>query len=275
MTKRFAALLSVAGATMALLALTAGMALAATPAPGFSQFAGCPTKAEKAEIEACYTLTVKSGNFKVGSKNVPIENPITISGGWGPAEKTYYNSKGGMTKAKQKVPGGIIGLTGLTWLAEVLGSSALTLYATTELAGTPSAPLNPPFQVPVKIHLENSTGVLGPNCYIGSTASPIMLNLITETTHPPAPNKPITGRQPELELSPKNESIILLKNGEYVDNSFSAPSASGCTLTLFGFIPISLNGLVNAQSGLPAAAGTNETRQVADAEVAEESYVYP
>jgi hypothetical protein len=275
MTKRVSALLSVAGATMALLAFTAGIAQATTPAPGFSQFAGCPSKAEKAEIEACYTLKVKSGNFKVGNKNVPIEKPITISGGWGPAEKTYFNSKGGMSKAKQKVPGGIIGLTGLTWLAEVLGSEALTLYATTELAGTPSAPLNPPFQVPVKVHLENTTGVLGPNCYIGSNSNPIMLNLITETTSPPPPNKPITGRQPELEVSPLNESIILLKNGEYVDNSFSAPGASGCTLTLFGFIPISLNSLVNAQSGLPAAAGTNETRQVADAEVAEESYVYP
>src|ERR1700742_3389506 len=246
MTKRFIALLSVAGSTMAVLALTASLATAATPAPGFSQFAGCPSKAEKAEIEACYTIKIKSGNFKVGSKNVPIENPITLSGGWGPAEKSYFSPKGGMTKAKQKVPGGVIGLTGLTWLAEVLGSSALTLYATTELAGTPSAPLNPPFQVPVKVHLENSTGVLGPNCYIGSTANPIMLNLITETTNPPAPNNPITGRQPELEVSPTNESIILLKNGEFVDNSFSAPSASGCTLTLFGFIPIRLNSLVEA-----------------------------
>lgn len=275
MRKRYAALLSIAGAMTAVLALMVPAAEATTPAPGFGQFAGCPTKAEKAEIEACYTIKIKSGNFKMGSKNVPIENPVTISGGWGEAEKTYYNSKGGMTKAKQKVPGGVIGLTGLTWLAEFLGSSALTLYATTELAGTPSAPLNPPFQVPVKVHLENTTGVLGSNCYIGSNSSPIMLNLITETTSPPAPNKPITGRQPELEISPTNESIILLKNGEYVDNSFSAPGASGCVLTLFGFIPVSINGLVNLQAGLPSAAGNNETRQVADAEVAEEGFVYP
>ncbi|HEX3363226.1 MAG TPA: hypothetical protein VHS74_19680 [Solirubrobacterales bacterium] len=275
MTKRFTALLSVVGAAMAAFALMASFAQAATPAPGYSQFAGCPTKAEKAEIEDCYTIKIKSGNFKIGSKNVPIENPITLDGGWGPAEKSYFSPKGGMTKAKQKVPGGVIGLTGLTWLAEVLGSSALTLYATTELAGTPGAPLNPPFQIPVKVHLENSTGVLGPNCYIGSTASPIVLNLITETTSPPPPNEPITGRQPELEASPTNENIILLKNGEFVDNSFSAPSASGCTLTLFGFIPISLNSLVNAQSGLPAAAGTNETRQVADTEVVNQEFVYP
>jgi hypothetical protein len=275
MTKRLIALLLVTGATIALAATTASAAIAATPAPGFSQFAGCPSKADNPEIEACYTTKIKSGSFKVGSKTVPIENPFTLSGGWGPAEKTYFNSKGGMSKARQKVQGGIVGLTGLTWLTEVLGSNALTLYATTELAGTPSAPLNPPFQIPIKVHLENSTGVLGPNCYIGSAASPIMLNLITETTSPPPPNKPITGRQPELTVSPTNESIIVLKNGEFVDNSFLAPSASGCVLTLFGFIPIGLNSLVNAQSGLPAAAGRNEARQIADTEVAEQSYVYP
>ena len=64
-------------------------------------------------------------------------------------------------------------------------------------------------------------------------------------------------------------------NGSLVDNSFSAPSASGCVLTLFGFIPISLDGLVNSQSGLPSAAGTNETKQDVDIEVTLQSVVYP
>lgn len=275
MFKRLAAPLYVVAAAVAMLALMAGVAQARTPASGYSQFAGCPSPEEKAEVEACYVSTIKSGNFKIGSKNVPIEHPMTLSGGFGGANKTYFNSKGGLSKAKQKVPGGIIGLTGLTWLAEVLGVEALTLYATTELAGTPSGVLEPPVTLPIKVHLENSTGVLGPNCYIGSNSNPIMLNLITGTTNPPAPNEPITGRNPELSASPTNENILLLNNGKFVDNSFSAPGASGCTLTLFGFIPISLNSLVNAQSGLPAAAGTNETVQTIDTEIVESHYVYP
>jgi len=275
MSKRFAALLSIAGATMAVLALMVSVAEARTPAPGYSQFAGCPSPEEKAEVEACFKTIIKSGNFKMGNKNVPIEKPITWAGGFGPAHKVYYSPTGGLSKVKQKVPGGVIGLTGLTWLAEFLGIEALTLYATTELAGTASAPLEPPIELPIKVHLENSTGVLGPNCYVGSSSNPIKLNLITGTTSPPPPNTPITGKDPELSVSPTNENILILNNGKFVDNSFAAPGASGCVLTLFGFIPISINGLVNSQSGLPSAAGNNETVQVADTEIVESRYVYP
>ena len=39
-------------------------------------------------------------------------------------------------------------------------------------------------------------------------------------------------------------------------------------LKLFGFIPISLNGFVNSQSGLPSAAGTNEAVQNFNLEIA-------
>lgn len=275
MTKRFAALLSVAGAIVAVLALMASAAEARTPAPGFSQFAGCPSPEESKEVEACYVTKIKSGNFLMGSKNVPIENPMTLSGGFGESLKTLYNSKGGLTKVRQKVPGGVIGLTGLTWLAEFLGSDALTLYAVTELAGTPGAPVAPPFTLPIKVHLENSTGVLGPSCYVGSNSNPIQLNLTTETTSPPPPNKPITGKDPVLSVDPENAAILFLKEGKFVDNSFAAPGASGCVLTLFGFIPISINGLVNGQAGLPSAAGHNETVQIADTELTEQRFVYP
>jgi len=74
----------------------------------------------------------------------------------------------------------------------------------------------------------------------------------------------------------EDEELFITKftNGEFVDNSFAAPGASGCVLTLLGFIPISLNSIVNSQSGLPAPAGTNETRQVFDAEATEEALVY-
>jgi hypothetical protein len=267
-----ASLLAVLGAALLALALVAPGAMAATPKAGYTQFTGCPDNSQNAKVTGCLNLKIKSGNFKMGSKNVPIEKPFRLVGGYEETGAFSFNSQGGLEKVKQKVPGGVIGLTGLTWLAEFLGIEALTLYATTELAGNPQ-PLAEPAYLPIKVHLENSTGVLGPNCYVGSSSNPITLLLTTHTTSPPPPNKPISGVEPEFAFDEKT-GILHLNNGTFVDNSFSAPGASGCVLTLFGFIPISINGLVNAQSGLPAAAGNNETKQNVDIELVEKSFVY-
>lgn len=266
-------LLTIVGAAIMAMALLVPSAMAKTPAPGYTQFAGCPSPEEKAGVLYCVRSVIDGGHFKMGSKDVPITNPMTLSGGVLTENGQFVaNAKGGLTPVKQKVPGGVIGLTGLTWLAEFLGIEALTLYAVTELAGQPGSPIEEPLVLPIKVHLIN--GVLGNNCYVGSVSSPIKLNLTTKTTSPPGPNKPITGVEPTFSVDEKL-NIIHYDNGQFVDNSFAAPGANGCVLTLFGFIPISINGLVNSQSGLPAAAGTNETRQNFDLEVGFPAQIYP
>ncbi|HMJ72189.1 MAG TPA: hypothetical protein VK471_02365 [Solirubrobacterales bacterium] len=255
-------------------ALLAPAAQAREPAPGYSQFAGCPSPEEKSGLALCLFSNITGGHLQMGTKDVPIENPLTLSGG---ADENFegfsYNSKGGLSKTKQKVPGGVIGLTGLTWLLEFFGSDALTLYAETELAGTPTNFTINSVTIPIKVHLTTPSGVLGSTCYIGSNASPITLKLITGTTSPPPPNKPITGKEPTFSIDGK--SIIHLNNGTYVDNSFSVPGASGCVLKLFGFIPISLNSFVNSQGGLPSPAGKNEAVQNFNLEFVERGLVYP
>jgi hypothetical protein len=271
---RFTKLLGTAGAALAAAAVLASAAWAATPAPGYAQFAGCPSPAENAASTACFRTVINGGYFQMGNKNVPITNPITLSGGIDPVTGVVSASpSGGMTPTKQKVPGGVVGLTGLTWLLELLGSNALTLYAVTELAGVPN--IKPGFgevRLPIKVHLINS--VLGNNCYVGSAANPMNLNLTTRTTSPPPPNVPITGKEPTFSFTESPE-IFHFEDGAFVDNSFAAPGASGCVLTLFGFIPVSINGLVNEQSGLPAPAGTNATEQKFDQEIANQANVYP
>lgn len=268
--KHLAKLLGALVVAIAVVAVAAPVASAVKPKPPYEQFAGCPNEAK---VSSCIHSTVTGGHFQMGNKDVPITNPMVLTGGVGPfTGPVFFNSEGGLSKAKQKVPGGIIGLTGLTWLFEFFGSEALTLYATTELAGTPILEGLEALRLPIKVHLEHS--VLGNNCYVGSTTTPISLRVITGTTAPPAPNKPITGKEPTLTFDFATE-ILHADKGVFVDNSFAAPGASGCVLTLFGFIPISINGLVNAQSGLPAAAGTNETIQNIDAELVERELVYP
>jgi hypothetical protein len=269
---RIGSLLTAAIFALSALSLSAAAAGAATPAAGYSQFRGCPTAAEDPAVVACVHSEVTGGHFKMGNKDVPITNPITITGGVG-TELTGFaaNSEGGMELVKQKVPGGLVGLTGLTWLAEVLGSKALTLYAVTEVAGQPELGFTT-ISLPIRVHLVNP--VLGNKCYVGSTTNPINLNLTTGTTNPPPPAKPITGTAPEVSSDVASQ-IISLTGGTYVDNSFSAPKANGCQLTLLGFIPIDLDGIVDLASGLPAAAGTNETVQAIDTEIAPEALVYP
>jgi|SRR5215213_5333732 len=260
-------LLGAVVAAIAAVAFMAPFAQAATPAPGYTQFTGCPSQAEKSYITSCQHSTVESGVVKMGNKEVPITSPITLTGGTDEELGNFtYNSQGGLSKVKLKVPGGVIGLTGLTWLAELLGIEALTLYAETQLAGQPVIHSLQEFTLPVKIHLIN--GTLGNNCYVGSNTNPIVWNLTTGTSGK------LTGTPPKVTFQESPE-ILIAKSGKYVDNTWAAPGASGCVLTLFGFIPISINGLVNTQSGLPAAKGVNEVTQIITTEVAAEEVVYP
>ncbi len=62
-------------------------------------------------------------------------------------------------------------------------------------------------------------------------------------------------------------------NGLVLFDKRSGARRHGCKLYLFGFIPISINGLVNEFSGLPAKR--NETVQNAKLEFVASEHVYP
>lgn len=269
-SKRRFTLLAVLGAAFMLVAVFASAAQAVKPKPPYEQFAGCPNKTESPTTVFCIRSDVTGGHLNVGKKEVPVEKPLVLVGGVNEEFENFTaNSEGGLSKTPQKIPGGVIGLTGLTELLEFFGSEALTLYGTTELAGTPSNFTFASVTLPIKVHLTNPAGILGNNCYDGSNSNPIVLHFTTGTTEPPAPNKPITGKEPEISIDAN--SIFHLNNGIYVDNSFAAPGVSGCKL--FGLIPI--DGLVDETSGLPAAAGTNEAVNNFSIEFVERGLVFP
>lgn len=270
--KQLSKLALAVGALAIATALFAGSAMAKAPAPGYEDFAGCPSPEENPAVVFCSKTVIKSGHFQMGSKDVPISKPITLSGGvLFPTGNFAANKSGGLTPVRQIVPGGIIGLTGLDWLVNFLNIEQLQLFAVTELAGSPGSAFEQTLKLPIRVHLENP--VLGSNCYVGTFASPINLDLTVQTTSPPPPNKPITGKTP-VEEDSKRAGVILLGNGSFVDNAFAAPGASGCQLNL-GLIHIGIDSLVNAQSGLPSPAGTNEAVQNFDEYLTPQSVVYP
>jgi hypothetical protein len=241
-----------------------------TPAPGYEQFAGCPHPGEMA-IATCFRTVLTGGVLQTGNVEIPIENPVTLSGGVTATGKFGASPKGGLVPVKQTVPGGLVGLTGLTWLEEFFPPEALALYATIELASTPSDPLSEPVSLPVKLHLTSTP--LGKNCYLASNSTPDVLELITGTTSPPSPNVPITGDPGEDSLT--GSGITDVTEGTYVDNSFAAYGANGCVLNLFGFPPISINSTIDSQAGLPSPAGENVAIFDFDTESVPAATVYP
>jgi hypothetical protein len=246
----------------------------------FKHFEQCPYTT--AGVDRCLLSTTTGGEVVLGSKKVPIVNPVPLQGGYSvPAEggpedgfSKFFAAKNGVTLAPvpQPVPGGLAGLVNCKEISniilriscEVTFENGVTgLNSTLELARPASEirinELNLALgegivlKMPVRFHLENP--FLGSSCYVGSSTTPVKWELRTDTTKPPAPNKPITGKPGEFEFFEEGQ-VLEIHNLEFVDNSWSAPGASGCG-GIFSFI---LDPIVNSAAGLPAAAGRNTAK---------------
>ena len=238
-------------ASAAALATGVVMMFAGTALAAFPNFSDCPTTAPG--VVACVNVQNSSGNLNIKGFNVPLTAAaLEIRGGLSPVEGgvafTPPRGTTGFFSRAVPVPGGLLGIE---WIP---GTSVLAI---TELAGSPS---NIRFDlatfglsVPVKVRLVNT--LLGMNCHVGTDRNPVRLNLITGTTSPPAPNRPISGMPGTPEFVPPN--VLIIRNNRNVENSFAVPGASECGLGL-GLI----NSLVNLKLRLPSAAGNNSTEVV-------------
>ena len=241
----------------------------------FTKFQYCPRT--NTEVKKCLWSNTEGGKVKLGSKTVTIEHDVLLQGGYGKADKeTKVSEFFGPTEGKpalqpvaQAVPGGLAGLVNCkeisNWFlrisCEVTFENGLTgLDSTLELAGSASdieiseshlsRKEGIALHLPVKVHLENP--FLGSNCYVGSAGNPIPWELTSGTTEPPEGTEPITGSAGKTEFL--EGGLMLQLNGNVlVDNTWAAPSASGCG-GLFSFI---LDPIINLAAGLPAGAGQN------------------
>jgi hypothetical protein len=240
-------IIAVALVALASMAALASAASAAKPAPPYEDFAGCPSEAEQPFVGDCLKLDFFSGHIGFGNREISVTNPIIMRGGLEQETGNFlYNSEGGIVPVQQTVPGGLVGLTGYKWLDEALGkSNLLKLYATVELAGQPGSFNEPAFTVPVRLHLENP--FLGNSCFVGSTAHPITLNLLTENE---------TGAlEPE---AGRPKVLVSSSPGTLFDSTYSVPAATGCEFN-FGPVHTPINDLINSRYALPSASGTDST----------------
>jgi hypothetical protein len=264
---RFSIVVLVAGS---LLGCQVSRAVASTPHPTgmFEEFADCPLGIQA--LEDCVFANVNGGSFTVGHKTIPVTGKITLTGGF------YVNPAGGgllfigakdgntLSSSQISVPGGLTGLVPAAYLPVApraqLGASATAVTMTIQLA-RPAGDIvldtenfifetGVALSLPVKIKLSNP--FLGDNCYIGSASNPIVMNLTSGTTAPPAPNKPIEGTSGNFEIKDEFEFFVFT-GARLVDNSFAAPEATGCGVGG----GLTVDRAIDSEIGLPSAAGHN------------------
>jgi hypothetical protein len=237
----------------------------------YTKFAQCPFS--NLEVKKCIYSTTNSGEVVLGKKKVPIEKPVVLQGGTLVQNEEGYAGFAGaangitLSKAPQNVPGGLLGivpeasqpalvkllikfffensLTGVNSTLELAKPASEIVVSENNLASEEGVAL----KMPVKVHLENP--FLGKNCFVGSSTTPLIWNLTTGTTKPPAPNKAITGTAGFIEFLEEGR-IAESKEAILVDNAWSAPKAAGCG----GIISFLVDPIINAQLGT-TTAGNN------------------
>lgn len=271
-----------ASRTKAMLAALAVIALAALGLAGtasakltgpYEKFAQCPFT--NLEVAKCLYAVTESGEVTLGNKEVPIEKPVVLQGGYGFSDEEgfaqFYGATNGVTLSEvpQNVPGGLAGLVNCKKITEFILKAAceftfengLTGVTSTLVLAKPASAIRInekhlaeregiALELPVKFRLENP--LLGSECYVGSNSSPIIWKLTSGTTSPPPPNTPISGSSGKGTFLEEGR-IIEIKEVKMVDNAWSAPGASGCG-GLFAFL---LDPIINSSAGLPSAAGHN------------------
>jgi hypothetical protein len=263
----------------------ASPALAKEPTGDFAVFKQCPRFTTG--VFLCMHAETLSGSVTLNKQTVPLnedkKHPIVLQGGIIVTEtgaESFVGALNGETLSKtpQNIPGGLTGLVNCT---EIKGSGFLEglaraacklvfenkttgVSAVTELA-KPASEIaistrnleikeGTALGLPVKVRLENT--FLGSECYIGSSAHPINLNLTTGTTNPNLPNKPITGKAGFPNFLDEFELLEITEN-TLVNNEFAAPEATGCG-GIFAFL---IDPIIDAKIGLPSADGHNTAIQ--------------
>jgi len=271
---RIAPLLAAAVVSLAVLGFAAP-ALALKPTGDFVNFGNCPTKVTG--VNFCVFAQSSGGEFKIKKTTVPITKTITLQGGINEnletGAETWVNAANGaetLSKTPQTVPGGILKILAPESFPEPLkkiineffSKGPLGVNASTELVGAITINRGLLFSgegtalnLPVRVHLENE--ILGPSCYVGSSAHPVNVELTTGTTNPPLPNEAIKGSLGEPEVKDGGNLIILRKN-ELVNNTFAAPGSEGCgSQIFFGLFTGIIDAAVNSSLELPSTSGNN------------------
>jgi hypothetical protein len=234
----------------------------------FSKFVPwCPLRDRRGLTQCLYGKTGAGAYFKAGNITVPFTKGIVLKGGDILNEKTgrftfvgAENDNQTLSNTPEEVPGGLEAVVDPTKLSgselarynNAIAAGRTTTTVTIELAGPAGRIYVNPFAIiegtgeaiglPVQVKLSNP--FLGGACYIGSNSQPIRV----KTTS--GKSGKLEGRVGELEFKAGGE-VLIIKNGDLIDNEYKAPAAYGCGKAL------GADEAVNSKSGLPAGRENN------------------
>jgi len=272
--------LAILGALVAVLALApTAHASSHNPTGEFAPFGECPLS--NPEIDHCVYAVSSGGFFDIGSKTIPVVNPITFQGGYVETpEIDFHGAENGQTLSNtpQPVPGGLLGIVAPNWWPQFvqnwwnngINQGFTGVNATMELAApATSITFSPENMVtemgtalglPVKFKLDNT--LLGSNCYIGSDTKPIQLNLTTGSSGG------LSGSAGSVTFNP-GFTLITLSGNELVNGTFAAPEADGCG----GIFTFFVDPLINSIVGLPASSSNNSVALESEFQIANDAPV--
>jgi hypothetical protein len=243
------------------------------PQGDYAPFADCPLSNPQTGV--CIFAQTESGELAIGSRTIPLARTMTLQGGVHEDEasgrQTFISPEGGeaLSITPQVIPGAPFTIAAPKSLPvfvreifnEFINQKSANLTATTELAG-PASSIGIDTQdlieargiglsLPVKVRLSNP--LLGESCYIGSDSHPISIPLTTGSAKPTSSHKAATGKPGHAQF--KDEyNLVTIKEDSLLNASFAAPRAEGCG----GILSFLIDPAVNAELGLPLAAGHNE-----------------
>jgi hypothetical protein len=249
------------------------------PAPGgiYAPFTNCPLlnplmqESTPGDATGCVAGDATTGSITIGNITTAVTEPVTVQFGiWDPVNAsniangnqftggvlTPLNGLAGqLVGAPDLVPGGLLKALGcpstdpiverLCTEATKLGGRFLDVYAQAQSAGPITNFDLVTWTQPLMFQLINP--LLGPNCYIGSTDEPVVVNPQL-TGNISIENDPHPKKHPDTE-------VLKISDGTATDTTFSAPGVTGCGPG--GTANVDVDTAIDTAAGLPSASGSN------------------
>lgn len=226
------------------------------PPPTAQTFADCPVHGSigglNGHVTVCVVGDAAQGTINIGTLDTTFHGPGVVDGGTALNSATQPNWVDALDGQSFTAPRQLLAIPVMT----LIGNPAIDqpnnsdVWVVAQQAGamgfsliTPGQGLNPLTVVPLAFHLVNP--LLGPNCYIGTDASPVTLNLTTGTSGA------LTGSLGTLSTAGFAGGLYT-EGTKVVDGTFSTPGATGCGLDG------EWDAAIDATGNLPSASGANE-----------------